>query len=296
MTTTPFRAAGLLILLLIAATGCAPHMAVEQPAIMETSDLRDIAIAVNKLSRQVPRDDILVVFDLDNTLLTMDSELGSVAWYDWQSELARAPGCQAGELNDRLAVQDVLYFLGSMQPVQPDAAEIIRDLQAMGSPVMVLTARGSAFNLSTQRELQRNQLSFTALQTTSEQSQNLLFTPPSAARAVLYSQGVMMVAGQHKGQMLLDLYTRLQLPLPAAVVMADDSLSNLTDVQQALTAQDIAHRLFRYSRADKRIARFDPRQADLDWQALEPAIAAIRDSMNTQNLPDLALLSSCKTD
>jgi hypothetical protein len=71
--------------------GCAstptPH---ELPPskMVETTDLAEVTDNALELARQVGTDRVLVVFDLDNTLLAMEQGLGSDQWYDWQKETA----------------------------------------------------------------------------------------------------------------------------------------------------------------------------------------------------------------
>ncbi len=283
----------LLLLNFVWLSGCTAQNLIEQPKIQDNNDLNTVVSAADSFSSQFPTEDILIVFDLDNTLLTMDSALGSVAWYDWQADMADLEGCQPGELVNRFAAQGLLYFLGSMQPVQDDTADIVHALQQSGYPVMVLTARGHDYYLSTLRELNRNNLSFDALLAPPAGQHPKPFTPPEAARPVRYQQGVLMVAGQHKGQMLMDLYSHLNLPLPKAVVMADDSLENLENMQTTLTQANIPYRLFRYSLADAKVGAFDAASATSQWQRLSLTLNDLRDVIATNNLPAPEQLLSC---
>ncbi len=285
----------LLLIYFLVLIGCAAQSNIRPSAITETNDLGQVMIAAEQFAGQFSTENVLIVFDLDNTLLTMDSMLGSVPWYDWQSEMSKTAGCQPGELQDRFAAQGVLYFLGSMHPVQDDASEIIAKLQQTGFRVMVLTARGKDYKLETSRELNRNRMGFSSLTAAGPGYQSQSFTPPNAAREVLYQQGVLMVAGQHKGLMLEALYTELGLSLPQAVVMADDSLQNLKDMQETLVAANIPHQLYRYGLADVRVNNFDSRQAVRDWQQLLPGIDAITASMSNQNLIDSSMLTGCNS-
>lgn len=270
--------------------GCAVQPMTEKPAITPTNDLNNVTDAAESFSARFQPEEVLVIFDLDNTLLTMDSALGSVAWYDWQAEMADKPGCQPGELNDRFAAQGLLYFLGSMRPVQPDTADIVAGLQRAGHPVLVLTARGPDYYLETLRELTRNDLIFTPLRA-SLRGQNALTY--ALQRPVRYQQGVLMVAGQNKGEMLLDLYARLKLALPQAVVMADDSRDNLEDMQTSLKQAGIPGQLFRYGLADDKAAAFDPINAAAQWRQLLPTLNIQRTLLAARNLPSDKLLASC---
>src|SRR5210317_2157057 len=54
----------------------------------ETSDLAEVTADVLQLSEKTDRNNILVVFDIDNTLLAMEQGLGSDSWYEWQKSLS----------------------------------------------------------------------------------------------------------------------------------------------------------------------------------------------------------------
>lgn len=246
--------------------------------------------AAESLSVHFQPEDVLVIFDMDNTLLTMDSALGSVAWYDWQEKMADTPDCQPGELSNRFAAQGLLYFLGSMSAVQSDTAAIVNGLQQARHPVLVLTARGPDYYLETLRELARNDLAFSPLAQLPPGQNALAYTLERAAR---YQQGVLMVSGQNKGEMLLDLYARLDLPLPAAVVMADDGKDNLEDMQASLQQAGIPHRLLRYGRADAKVAAFDPVSTAAQWRQLLPTLDPQRALLAAKNMPSDQQLAYC---
>lgn len=274
-------------------SGCAGHSVKPSPAISETDDLNAVIDAAGHFSQHYTADEILVVFDLDNTLLTMDSSLGSVAWYDWQAEMADIQGCQPGELQNRFAAQGLLYFLGSMQPLQSNTADIVADLQLAGYPVMVLTARGADYYLQTLRELARNRLSFAPLSNIAPEHRAEPYMPSNGKRPVLYQQGVLMVAGQNKGEMLLDLYDKLGLALPKAVVMADDSLDNLVNMQASLKQTGIPHRLVRYNHSDSKVAAFDPISTGAQWRQLMKTLDVQRAVIAASNFPEHVELADC---
>lgn len=259
----------------------------------QTNDLADIVKSARQFSQQFANEDILVIFDLDNTLLTMQADLGSVPWYDWQSDIAKTPGCQPGELDDRLAAQGILYFLGSMQPLQENSSALVQTLPKEGYKSLVLTARGQSFRASSIRELTRQKMQFTDLLNTKNLQDTLLFTPTNASREVSYGDGVLMVAGQHKGNMLQALYSELELTLPKAIVMVDDSTDNLSDMQQTLGVLGIQYHLYHYNRAEQRVAEFDSVQATNDWNRLLPAIETMQSIMTNSQLPAINQLHSC---
>ena len=242
-------------------------------------------------------EDILVIFDLDNTLLTMSGDLGSNQWYEWQSEMRDQPGCVPERVNELLATQGSLYFAGSMKPTQDDTAAIIRRLQEEEFRVMVLTSRGLDFRLSTFRELRRNNLDFSRSGIPMDKNSrfdNLTYFG-NKGRPVLYEDGVFMVAGQDKGIMLETLLQRSDWIWPDAVVAMDDTADKITALKSNLDDLGIPYRLFRYTGMDETVARFDPEAAAHDWDRIKDSLQTIQQVMGNDNyqLPEQMLDPAC---
>ena len=116
---------------------------------------------------------VLVVFDIDDTLLTNKpvSEVGSTAWYNWQSKLlSEGSGnpCSAAKgpnrFNELFDLIDLSYLLLDLQPTESEAASILSDLSAAGVATHALTARSPKYIGATLRELDDNGMSFHAPQ------------------------------------------------------------------------------------------------------------------------------------
>lgn len=279
-------------------TACVRAPIAPAPAPVTISEGDDLAVVVRRareLAAELGRENVLLALDIDNTLLAMDTELGSDAWYDWQKELATANPCDVRLVPDRLAAQGALYHAGSMHLTQDDLPELLGRARAAGHPVMIVTARGSGFRLATFRELRRNGLSFRDTGPGPRGGFGDDLDLPGAARAVRYEDGVLMLAGQDKGQMLLALYRYLGLAPPAAVVFADDKAENIDAMAAALRAAGVRGELLRYSREDARRAAFPAAAVALQWARLEPALRAVESIMGSANfdLPVAALNPVC---
>ncbi|MBT8057510.1 MAG: DUF2608 domain-containing protein, partial [Gammaproteobacteria bacterium] len=93
-----------------------------QNILAATEDLSMVADEALQLADRLGREQVLVVFDIDNTLLAMEQGLGSDQWYYWQRDLAASDPCSGMLVDDRLKVQGALFFASAMRPTQPDAA------------------------------------------------------------------------------------------------------------------------------------------------------------------------------
>ncbi|MCF6225781.1 MAG: DUF2608 domain-containing protein [Xanthomonadales bacterium] len=249
---------------------------------VSSSDLKLTLEIVSKLEQQLPSEDILVVFDIDNTLLAMNTQLGSDQWYDWQSSMQKADKCDPRLVRNRLASQGALFFAGSMRPTQSDAAAVVKKLQQQGTTVMAATARGWTFVLPTMRELRRNQMDFRATAPGPVNGYGE-FQAASAVRPLLYKDGVYMLAGQHKGDMLIELLNKIGGKLPKAIVVIDDKDYNLAAYEE--TAKRLKLNLYSiyYTGVSDWVASFNPEKATTDWQQARPALEQLQAIFGNNN-------------
>lgn len=252
-----------------------------------TNDLAEVTADAMAAAAEFGKDQVLVVLDIDNTLLAMEQGLGSDQWYEWQKEMADHDPCNPQYVGDRFAVQGAVFFASAMRPTQPDGPQRIRELQNAGLPVIVITSRGVGYRLQTFRELRRNGFSFTASGLPPAAVPQGDFTPPSGNRPARYEDGVFLTTGQPKGAMLRDLLTLTGRALPELIVVADDKQNNLDAVTTTFRPLGVAVHAWRYTREDATVADFDPAAADRLWQALKPALQAIQAALGPDNY-DLA--------
>jgi hypothetical protein len=261
----------------------------------ETDDLAVVADAALQLADRHGHDQVLVVFDIDNTLLAMEQGLGSDQWYDWQKDLQNEDPCSSMLVSDRFRVQGALYFASAMRTTQPDAAEQVRRLQDAGLTVIALTSRGHGYSLQTFRELRRNGISFWTSAVPPQRGFPEPFIPEGGTRAALYQDGVFMTAGQHKGNMLKALLDKTGAGRPAVIVMTDDKEKNLQTVIETFEGSGTVVQVWRYSREDANVAALDTQEAAAQWDAVRPALLKIEQIFGTDNfdLPAQVVREGC---
>jgi hypothetical protein len=275
---------------------CSTNMPVHQATAqiqnlqMDTADLADVAVDSLKLAKQAGTENILVVFDIDNTILAMEQGLGADQWYEWQKELATEDPCNPKSVGDRFAAQGALYFVSAMRSTQEDAASQIAIIQNEGISVIALTSRGMDYQLQTFRELRRNNISFAHSAIGPAGGFAESFIPVEDGRPSLYEDGVFLTAGQHKGQMLYALIEKTAVKMPAVIVMADDKQKNLDAVKETFSALNIPVHAWRYSGEDENVRNFDPEKARAQWNSIENALRQIQTVLG----PDNYDLSSAK--
>jgi len=242
-------------------------------------------------------DNVLVVLDIDNTLLTMGQDLGSDSWYYWQKSLAEDEPCSNQRVGDLLTAQGALYFASAMQPVQEDAAVQVRRMQDANLRVVALSARSPEYRLATFRELRRNGFSFWPSAWPPARGYAEPFVPAGGERPVLYEDGVFLTAGQNKGAMLKALLDKSGQALPQVIIAVDDKQSNLNDMMSAFSWSGTVVQAWHYTRSDQVTATFDAQQAAAEWDALKPALLQIEQLLGRDNidLPASVVLEGCET-
>jgi Protein of unknown function (DUF2608) len=259
-----------------------------------TSDFKDVASTIEQSADQFGPDHLLLVLDIDNTLLAMDRPLGSEQWFDWQTYLLQnepeSPQLVAQSFQGILEAQGRLYQLGTMHPTQQDLPAIIRRIQRRGIATVVLTSRGDEFRAATERELVRNGFMFgeSALPVSASVSSTYLpydlanpeavglttvdleSTANGTPRPVSYANGIMMVAGQNKGIMLTTLLHRAKRNIQA-VVFVDNRAEQVASMLAYLSQHGIDTTTILYERVENEVKAFDYGSKDevtRDWRSL----------------------------
>lgn len=178
-------------------------------------------------------DQVLIVLDIDNTILTSDTDLGSDIWYRWQSgELETKPDSDQILSKDCLYNEAIalLYKLNTMSLTDSLLPDYINAWQNKGITVIALTSRSPNCRAATERELERNgiDLSKTELKTIEGNRLNLDYSFNN--REMSYSNGIFMVSGMNKGDMLEHIIGRTGNSFKS-IVFVDDTRKNIDAVK-----------------------------------------------------------------
>lgn len=202
---------------------------------------------------------VLVIFDVDNTLLKSTTSLGSDQWFNWQLGLILTPPEEslrkyilAKNKDELLDLQGILYEKGSMVPPESKAPLVVKALQELGFACMVLTSRGTKFKDATMRELRRNGYEF-------RDRAPLLNGDPYADPndGLDYADGVFLTSGADKGLTLSNFLGELAPGLEfKAIVFMDDSLKNTESVGSMPGAGAYDVSVIRYAREDSVVNDF----------------------------------------
>lgn len=276
---------GCLLFTTLVVTGCSTsHL--PPPQVVSKTDITgfaDISSQISQLNQQYGADEVLIVTDIDNTLLTSTSDLGSDIWYQWQAGKLPIKPDASQQVNCLYAdAIGLLYELAPQQLIEPQTPALVARWQQQGNPVIALTARAPTARAATERELARAGFDFTQNPLTAAHSKQLMVNA-TAARPYTYLNGIMMTSGQNKGQMLQGLLDKAEKSYQA-IVFIDDSEKNVKDVSEAYEGKtNTSLTAFHYPLVEeRRIAQYGavltPQQAQTmasQWQALNRTLNAI---------------------
>lgn len=252
--------------------GCGSQQVVSsKPGTAPTSDVvttRDLVDVLKVFSEPYPGRTLLVL-DLDDTLLTSPAFFGSDAWYEWQKTLSpQSPGYVPCKF-DVIAMN---FEAGTQVPTQADAVAAIN---AIPIDKIIVTSRSPMVRGGTIRELKKAgyELPRPLQPDVAGAIYEYRSTPTQPGVTVSYHQGVLMVAGQNKGPVLVDLMNHLQVAYDR-VVLVDDSEKNINEMRTAMAAAKIEYRGVMYNRIDKSVDAAREQQGIEGWQAWQSLLAA----------------------
>lgn len=222
--------------------------------IIEISSIEDILPHIDS--------ETLVVFDIDNTLITPKQMLGADKWFQNTIHHYIKEGYSSEEAHIKLLPTFInIQKMTEVALVEPIISSIIHTLQKKGHFVMALTARHSELAHKTVEQLASVNICF---------SKN----PPMCKRLKLnsyyplsYVEGILFVSRRNKGQLLFALAKELNFEIQK-ICFVDDKLIYLQQMDQVCKQNRIPFIGFRYKGCDERANKFDPDIANVQLKYL----------------------------
>lgn len=247
---------------------------------INTKTFAGIEQLVSDKKAQVGSENLLVVYDFDNTLMAMNQDIGSDQWYNWQSELLRdkkskdAVAATRGELFD---VHYKISALGKMHLVESAIPAIVKAIQQMKIKSIVLTSRGSVLRSDIESELADAELEFKSSAFGPEGGYASTFLPEGLdkAREISFMDGIVMGSGQHKGKILSSVLKKAGAKFKV-IIFVDDTLKNIENMEETFK-HEVDLVTFYYSHEQERVEKFqkDKSKARREWQKLKLVIQSV---------------------
>ncbi len=235
--------------------------------------------AIHEKVQQYGAENVLVVLDIDNTILTGDTDLGSDIWYQWQTDKLDVKPRPDQKLEKDCLFNEainLLYELGTMRLTESLLPGFISKWQKSGVTVFALTSRSPQCRAATERELLRFDIDLSLTSLRAADGQEVLFNKESDSN-LSYQDGIFMTRGAHKGDMLADILNRSGRSFKA-IIVADDTkknIDNIKDRSSTYGADDIV--LFYYTKIiterlkhnnNMILTGAQAKQMDRDWDQL----------------------------
>lgn len=257
------------------------------------TDLKDVltSLAVSDLKT-------LVVFDIDDTLLTVPEFFGSDSWYEWQKTIKPDPNGKLpqGYVPCTFDVIAINQEAARQNLTQPDATTIFNSISV---DKILVTSRNPATRGATERELTQRDPGQVAVALPPHLVPGVgmgwIYTSsadPNRIVEVSYHHGIFMVNGTNKGLALLDLLQRLEGAYGfkldyRRIILVDDGEKNIANMDAALRDVGIEFVPIWYTRVEKLKPTLEYVQAsETNWAALSAywrqSFPARYDSIRTQ--------------
>ena len=200
--------------------------------------------------------DLLVVFDLDNTLIHPKTEVGSDQWLEFKAKQhAQSHGVSIAQAYEALLP---LYFkiqhLIDLDLIEEAAQNILYDLQAAGVTVIGLTMRYHPILNRTLSELDRLNITFSSLHPHE-------ITLAGFKRNPIYKQGVIFCSDNNKGVILFEFLKRFNIK-PKKIFCIDDKTHHLEKVENEAKKHGIECACIHYIGCKERLENYNHEQAE----------------------------------
>ncbi len=256
------------------------------PQNITDSTVTDYEIIDKMISQKVKKygsNNVLVVLDIDNTILTSDTDLGSDLWYQWQRNYLDVKPKPEQILSDSCLFDEaiqLLYELGTMSLTDKSLPGYIKKWQESHITVFALTSRSPASRTATERELYRYNIHLenSALKTLDGNRMTLNY---ELDRKLSYQNGIFMTSGMDKGKMLKHLLGKSGKTFKS-IIFVDDTRKNIDNVKNAYAAcNEMDMVLFYFTKVMKErlqknnnqdLTREQADKMDEDWNILLEAL------------------------
>ena len=216
--------------------------------IVESDNLAEVYKYIDNIHK-----DLLVVFDIDNTIAEVSMGIEPWVWYKTEDLVKKG-------LSHKEAFHLVLsmYFLltkyTTLIPLS-HSPKIVNNLQKRGYSIIALTNRSIPVIERTIERLKLINIDF---------SKNSLYDKDlelNLGYVGRYSKGIIFTGSNDKGEQLFLFLKKINYT-PKKIIMFDDKMKNIKAVEKAAKEHHVEYVGIRFSLNDQKKKKFDPKEAE----------------------------------
>jgi len=195
-----------------------------------TVNYKEVKLLIDQKVEQYGVEDVLIVFDIDNTILTSNVDLGGDVWYQWQTGKLNIKPTEKQKVK-KCFYEDaigLLYELGTTNLTDKRLPGYISGWQQEGVSIMALTSRSSKYRFPTERELIKHGVDFSISPLKTIEGNEIILNY-KLKRSLSYMNGIMMTTGMNKGKMLELILGRTGRSFKS-IIFIDDSEHNIENM------------------------------------------------------------------
>lgn len=216
-------------------------------------------ITLNQIAPYLsPYKKTLIVFDIDNTLYHLATDLGSDQWFCHEVQKHIKNGLTTQEaVNAILPLYIHIHHNRELIPTEPELLQTFQTLTSKASHIICLTARSSPLAQRTLQQL--------------KDCKNFLSSafpdyPLTTLRYPAYfKEGIIFSGSNNKGEVLRE-WLQTMAYIPERIIAIDDKQSHLEAIQHALSSIDCEYIALRYAGCDQRVNNFNAEQTEQELQ------------------------------
>ncbi len=214
-------------------------------------------------------EDVLYVFDLDNTLIQTAQHLGSDEWFfHHMTHLIENEGLSKHDaLSQTLSLYLQVQNKTEIRLVDASASELLSAMKQKKASMIGLTKRDPKLACRTLEQLASLQIDFSS---TSPIKEDFVF---KELADTVFKNGVVFVGkGIEKGPVLIAYLKKLK-KMPKRVIAIDDRLSNVENMGAAVESLGIDYIGVRYGKTDEKVKSFNPKIANIQLAHFEKILS-----------------------
>lgn len=231
----------------------------KEPVSSQIVESNNIADIFSFITPDEYNKETLVIFDLDNTLITAPTDLGSDQWVNTliKQNIIELNDARKGVITALAPYWYLQQYIWPV-PVTDNSLAVVNELQNKGVTVIALTARDHYIIYRTREQLERIGFDFTL---------NCPHKPfhSSAPRPALYDAGIIFLNGQDKGPVLEEWLHQMDYR-PQKMIFIDDKLNNVQSIQHVAEKERIPFIGIRYGYLDERVQHLDMQKVAKEYE------------------------------